>query len=169
MKVSSFEALAEALHAANVRYLVAGGLAVAAHGYLRFTKDVDLVVHLGRDNARRAVDVLAGLGYRPHVPVRAEDLSDPRERNRWIEGKGLVVLSFFSDLHRETPVDVFVAEPFDFDEEYEAALVKELRPGLPVRFVRRATLIEMKRRAGRQQDLADIEQLELRGDDHESS
>lgn len=165
MKVSSFEALAEALHASDVRYLVAGGLAVAAHGYLRFTNDVDLVLHLAYDNTRRAVSALAELGYRPHVPVRAEDLADPRERERWIEEKGLVVLSFFSDLHRETPVDVFVTEPFAFDVEYEAALVKELRPDLPIRFVRRETLIEMKRRAGRQQDLADIEQLELGGDE----
>ena len=40
MKLTSFEALAAALESAGVRYLVAGGLAVGAHGYLRFTKDV---------------------------------------------------------------------------------------------------------------------------------
>ena len=46
MKLTSFEALATALEAAGVRYLVAGGLAVGAHGYLRFTKDVDIVIQL---------------------------------------------------------------------------------------------------------------------------
>jgi hypothetical protein len=40
--LQSFEALRQALHRAGVRYLVAGGLAVAAHGYLRFTKGVDI-------------------------------------------------------------------------------------------------------------------------------
>jgi len=44
MKLASFEAIARALDDAGVRYLVAGGLAVNAHGYLRFTKDVDIVV-----------------------------------------------------------------------------------------------------------------------------
>lgn len=29
-----------------MRYMVAGGLAVNAHGYLRFTQDVDLVIAL---------------------------------------------------------------------------------------------------------------------------
>lgn len=33
-----------------MKYLVAGGLAVNAHGYLRFTKDVDFVVQLVPDN-----------------------------------------------------------------------------------------------------------------------
>ena len=46
MKVSGFEAIVRALNAAKVRYLVAGGLAVNAHGYVRFTNDVDLVVRL---------------------------------------------------------------------------------------------------------------------------
>lgn len=38
MKLASFEAIVRALKDANVRYLVAGGLAVKAHGYLRITK-----------------------------------------------------------------------------------------------------------------------------------
>ena len=39
MKLASFEALVAALEAARVRYLVAGGLAVSAHGCLRYTRD----------------------------------------------------------------------------------------------------------------------------------
>ena len=41
MKLESVSAIVEALNAAKVRYLVAGGLAVVAHGYLRFTNDLD--------------------------------------------------------------------------------------------------------------------------------
>lgn len=54
MRLASFEAIAEALEKAKVRYLVTGGLAVNAHGFLRFTKDVDLVIQLQTDNLRRA-------------------------------------------------------------------------------------------------------------------
>ena len=59
MKLSGFEALAAALEASGVRYLVAGGLAVAAHGYLRFTKDVDIVIRLIPDNIEKMFAALA--------------------------------------------------------------------------------------------------------------
>jgi hypothetical protein len=58
VKLDSFEALAAALQDAGVRYLVAGGLAVGAHGYLRFTKDVDIVIQLIPDNIARAFSAL---------------------------------------------------------------------------------------------------------------
>lgn len=74
---------------------------------------------------------------------------------------GITVLAFFSDQHRATPVDVFVTEPLPFDETYARPLVKELEPGLPVRFPHRDALIRLKREAGRPQDLADNYQLEL--------
>ena len=41
MKLNSFVTVARALDEAGVRYLVAGGLAVNAHGYLRYTNDID--------------------------------------------------------------------------------------------------------------------------------
>lgn len=62
------------------------------------------------------------------------------------------VLRSWSDAHRETSVDVFVNEPFPFDDEYAPALVKPLRATLPVRFVSRDTLIRMKQEAGRPRD-----------------
>lgn len=42
------EQVSEALNRARVRYLVVGGVAVALHGYLRTTADLDLVVQLSR-------------------------------------------------------------------------------------------------------------------------
>ena len=50
MNLASLEAIVGALNTAGVRYLVAGGLAVGAHGYPRFTMDVDLVVQLRADS-----------------------------------------------------------------------------------------------------------------------
>ena len=40
MELSSVEAIAIALKAADIRYIVVGGLAVNAHGYERFTNDI---------------------------------------------------------------------------------------------------------------------------------
>ena len=40
MKLASLEAVAKALQDADVRYLVAGGLAVIAHGHLRLNRSI---------------------------------------------------------------------------------------------------------------------------------
>jgi len=70
------------------------------------------------------------------------------------------VLSLWSDRHPQTPVDLFVREPFDFDTEYGAAREETLEAGISFRVVRLATLIGMKRIAGREKDLADVRSLE---------
>lgn len=161
MKLASFEAVVMALEKAGVRYLVAGGLAVNAHGYLRFTKDVDFVVQLAPDNIERAFAALRTLGYRPLVPITAAQFADAVLRESWIREKGMQVLQFWSDAHRETPLDLFVREPFVFDEEYRHSLVKPLGP-VAVRFVSITALIRMKEEAGRPQDRIDIEYLRKR-------
>lgn len=159
MKLASFEALVAALGNAGVRYLVAGGMAVNAHGHLRFTHDVDLVIQLRRENVIPAFQALASLGYQPRVPVTAEQFADETQRRRWIAEKGMTVLNFHSDRHRETPLDVFVTEPFDFDGEYEAAPKQDLGPGLFIRVVSIPTLIAMKEVANRPIDADDIQHL----------
>lgn len=73
------------------------------------------------------------------------------------------VLQFHSDSHRETPIDVFVIEPFDFEEEYQRAFADTIElPGqAPVvaRYVAIPALIAMKQAVGRPQDLDDIQHL----------
>jgi hypothetical protein len=165
MKVATFEAIVRSLNDARVRYLVAGGLAVNAHGYIRFTQDVDLVIELDPDNVSRAFKALAGLGYRPLVPITAEQFGDPVLRARWIREKGMQVLNFVSDSHRETSVDIFVSEPFEFGQESARAFEDELLPGLSVRFVSIPTLIAMKQAAGRARDLDDIQHLKWIAED----
>ena len=158
MKLGSFDTLVHALETAGVRYLVAGGLAVNAHGYLRFTRDVDVVLQLSPQNIQAAFSALAGIGYKPIVPINAADFADPGKRSTWVREKGMTVLNFWSEQHRDTPVDVFVTEPFDFGAEYGRALVKTLG-SIEVRFVSIPSLIRMKEIAGRPQDKIDIEYL----------
>lgn len=80
MKLASLEALVAALENAGVRYLVAGGLAVNAYGYLRLTHDVDLVIQLKPGNVTPAFAALASLGYQPLVPVTAAQFADETQR-----------------------------------------------------------------------------------------
>lgn len=159
MKLASLEAILAVLKRYDVRYLIVGGLAVTAHGYGRLTVDVDLVVQLQTGNIRQALQALASLGYRPIAPVSAEQFADPAIRERWIREKNMVVLGLHSPQHPETPVDIFTAEPFNFDEEYRCALVGELAPGLVARFVCLETLIRMKAATGRERDQEDVRTL----------
>ncbi|QDV92495.1 hypothetical protein RAS2_36140 [Phycisphaerae bacterium RAS2] len=161
MKVASIESIARALNDAEVPFIVVGGLAVVAHGYGRHTQDLDLVIRLRPDTIRAAFKALASLGYEPRVPMTAEAFADTVQRASWIREKGMTVLNFHSDQYRDTPIDVFVAEPFDFEVEYQRALVEELAPGVSVRIVQLDTLILLKQQAGRPQDLADIAELRL--------
>jgi len=76
-----------------------------------------------------------------------------------VEEEGLTVFSLWSPVHRELEVDLFVAEPFDFDEAYGRAV----RAQLDAAYVTVASvedIVQLKRAAGRAQDQADIEALQ---------
>jgi len=121
-------------------------------------------VQLVPENIISAFAALASIGYEPVVPITASQFADAKMRNGWIREKNMTVLQFWSDEHRETPIDVFVAEPFPFEEEYARSLLKPLQGSVDVRFVSIATLIEMKTAVGRAQDLIDVEHLKMRLD-----
>jgi len=160
MERRSVEAIVRALNEADVRYLVVGGLAVVAHGFVRFTADVDLVIDPDPDVMKRAVSALQGLGYRPRAPVDFGEFTDAERRAQWVREKGLTVFSASSPEHPATELDLFVETPFDFDAAYRGAERKEVAPGVSATFVGLGDLIAMKRAAGRPQDLQDIEHLE---------
>lgn len=153
---SSIAQVFRALNESGARYLVAGGLAVVAHGYLRLTMDIDLIIQLGRENLTRALEALRALGYRPKAPVDIAEFSYPEIRDRWINEKGMVVFQLVSDVHRSAPIDVFTQEPFDFDAVYAAAPRREVDDGVEIRVVPLAQLIEMKERANRPKDQVDL-------------
>jgi hypothetical protein len=65
MKLTSFEAIEQALNRASVRFIVVDGLAVNAHGYLRFTNDIDLVIQFLERDILSSFHALEQIGYRP--------------------------------------------------------------------------------------------------------
>lgn len=157
MSRTSFEVIFEALE--GVRYLVVGGVAVVLHGHPRFTADLDLVVALEEANARGAMTALEGLGFRPRAPVPAQGFADAATREGWVRDKGLTVFSLWSPYWPGTEIDLFVEEPFAFDEAYARALRVAL-DGVTVTVASLDDLVLMKRRAGRPKDLADVAALE---------
>jgi predicted nucleotidyltransferase len=159
MEVRSIETIVKALNGAKVQYLIVGGLAVNAHGYERATKDVDLVIGLQRENILRGLRALMSVGYQMRIPVTPEQFADPKLREEWRREKNMVVLQLWSDVHRRTPVDVFVYEPFDFAKELKRALHLPVFGDELAAIVSYEALLKLKKSAGRSQDLTDIEKL----------
>ena len=160
MKLADVEAILRALNDADVRYLIVGGLAVVAHGYVRATVDMDIVLHLERENVLRAMAALKEIGYQPLVPVEAADFADEQKRKLWRDEKHMMVFQMRHRRPESTRLDIFVEEPFSFDEEYARAFWEEVA-GVRAPILRYDALIRLKRSSGRSQDLADIAELEL--------
>lgn len=165
MELSAIQEIARSLHVYGVRYVVVGGMAVVAHGYGRMTFDLDLVLKLDPDNILKAFASLAEIGYQPRAPVSPEQFADPAIRHQMIREKGLMVLNLWSERHPGTMVDLFVAEPFNFEQAERDALLETLEDGTSVRFVGLRTLIEMEKNAGREKDLDDVRHLEAMADE----
>jgi len=147
-----------ALNEAGVRYVVVGGVAVVVRGYPRFTADLDLVVDLEPAEALKVISTLLGIGLRPSVPVEAEDFADPPSRRRWIEDKGMIVLSMIDPHDPLRHVDLFVEYPMPFEDLWAASDVLDL-DGVATRTASIAHLIELKRAAARPKDLEDVDAL----------
>jgi predicted nucleotidyltransferase len=137
----------------GVDFVVIGGIAVQAHGYIRWTKDLDVAVSPATANVSRLSEALAELSA--HVRGGGMlKITDPHQLRR----APLVPV-----MTEAGPLDVVNLEhlagaPARYDALRDAALVIELE-GMAVPVAGLSDLIRMKRAAGREQDLADIEAL----------
>ena len=148
----------KALNKAKVKYVVAGGVAVVLHGYMRATADLDLIVFLEEENLRKFYEALKTVNYLPKVPVTQDQFSDPKKRENWKKTKGMIVFSF---VYKDPPfqlIDMFVDEPIPFGELYKKK--KNIKvEGVIIPLIGIDHLLKLKKKAGRDKDLNDIEQL----------
>lgn len=160
MQVHSIKLIIETLNSAGIKYMIVGGLAVNAYGYMRATNDIDLVVALEKENILVALQQLSGIGFIPRLPVTPEQVADAELRDMWIREKNMVVLQLWSDEHARTPLDIFIDVPFIFSDEVSRSVEMEIYPGVFAPFVSLKTLLNMKQSAHRDIDLVDIQRLQ---------
>ena len=131
------------LNAAGAEYVVVGGFAVALHGVIRATKDVDILIKPSLENARRVLTALAGLTW---GVARELDPADLIARPITIIGD-------------DPRVDILtLAWSVRYADAISSALRAEIE-GVQVPYADLATLIRSKQ-TGRFQDQADVESLE---------
>lgn len=136
-----------ALLGQDVRFLVVGAHALAAHGYLRATADIDIWIDATPENARRVWRALAEFGAPlDDLGIREEDLTRPD-----------VVAQFGLPPNR---IDILTGvSGLTFDGAWANRLEEELE-GVRVPVLGRTDLIENKRASGREKDRVDVKGLE---------
>lgn len=149
-----FEHLFHALNRKKVRYLLAGGIAVNLYGIERATADIDIIVDLEDGNLQRFINVVKEMGFKPKVPVMLEDFMKREKRDEWVKEKGMMVFSLFDPKDPFFLLDVFVEMPFDFEQVYKERR-KMMAEKITISVIPLQTLIEMKEKANRPQDIAD--------------
>jgi predicted nucleotidyltransferase len=159
MEQSSIEAIITTLNQYQVRYLIVGGLAVVAHGYVRFTADVDLMLAVDEKNLTQTIAAIKSLDYQPRAPVKIEEFADPVRRREWAIEKNMTVFSLFSPKHTATEIDLFLEPPIEFENAYSKAMKLVVAPGVIATVCSVDDLIELKSKAARPRDLEDIAKL----------
>ena len=153
--------LLERLVAAEVRFVLVGGLAVNAWGYLRATRDVDVVPDPDQENLKRLDSLLKDLGGK--VDVGGQLLDSAAISTFLRTGDRTLVLTELGQ------VDVLQGLP---QIPRFADLEKQARDvdleGLVVRVCSLEHLLEMKRASDRPRDHEDVEALEAAQEEGES-
>jgi hypothetical protein len=139
-----FKEFLRLLNATRVDYLLVGGYAVGLHGYPRATVDLDVWVRAAPDNAERIVQALRAFGF--DLPALEPQLFlDPRR-----------IVRFGTPPFR---IEVMTSiDGVDYDTCRRRASVFEV-DGVSIPVISLDDLKTNKRAAGRNKDLADLDNL----------
>jgi hypothetical protein len=140
-----FKDLFVELNAHGVEFLVVGAHALAAHGHVRATKDLDVWVRPHRENAPRVIRALEAFGAPMHT-VTENDFAVP-------------AITFQMGVAPVRIDIITVVDGLTFDEAWPNRVISDYG-GEQVFVVSRDDLIRNKRATGRPQDLADVAALE---------
>jgi hypothetical protein len=145
--------LVDALHAEKVDYAIAGGTAVALHGAVRGTIDVDLVIRIDANQFAAAERALKNMGLVCRQPLTAQDLF--ANRLTYVREKNLIAWNFYNPKDPLEEADILVV--WDLASMTSVEIVSS---GRKLKVVSIADLIRMKKVSARPQDLEDVRALE---------
>ncbi len=128
----------------NVEYVVLGGHAVIAHGYLRTTGDIDIFVNSSAENAERLLRALYRYGYTDGEFELADFTTVP---------------SYLSFNRYDEWIDIMtVTLGITFDECYTNRVILTIN-GIATNVISLPDLIRNKQALARPQDLQDLDNL----------
>ena len=137
------EDLIKLLKDRSAEYMIIGAQACAAHGYVRATADLDILINATSENIERVRSALEAFGF-DTTDASLQDFQTKKVlfRQYW----------FDVDIHPfATGIDAQKALQQKYPGKYE---------GVPAYFASLDDMIKMKKAAGRPQDLADLRVLQ---------
>lgn len=145
----------------RVRYVIVGGIAVNLLGGLRTTADLDILVEMSDDNLKKIVKVMKRLGFFVKQPVDPMGIAHAETRRDWIRNKHMKAFNFYrGEGESWEEVDIIIESPVSYQmAKSEAVLIKNKGLTLPVISIK--NLITMKKKAHRDIDRVDIEELKV--------
>ena len=151
--MTSLERICAALHDAGVSYAIVGGYAVALHGAVRGTVDIDLVFPWTERTLVQAEAALNGIGLVSGLPISAREVY--AFRDEYVRNRNLIAWTFHNPDDPLEQVDIII----NYDLTGKRTKRVELSSG-PVEVLPIRDLIAMKRASSRPQDIEDIRALE---------
>ena len=152
MTLPDLTALLRTLTGADIEFVVVGGVAVAAHDYVRATEDVDLVPAPGADNLDRLANLLIELEAR--LVLNPERPIGDAERRALHQGRNLSVSTSVGDL------DIIQRLPgVPSYADLRAEAMRVTLDDFELVVCSREHLVSMKRARGSAIDIADLERL----------
>ena len=146
------ERLCESLNHANVGYVIVGGYAVALHGAIRGTLDIDIALQWSKKNLKKAESALNRIGLESRLPITAEDVFN--YRYEYIRNRNLIAWNFHNPADLSEQLDVII----NFDARGKKLAYKKIS-GISIPILNINDLIQMKKSSGRPQDIEDAKAL----------
>lgn len=147
----------------DVEFLIIGGVAVGFHGYVRATKDVDIVPAPDPQNLERLTQVLRGLDAQIEgaEDFENEELPDPLDPEALALGGNWVLRTRLGRFD----IMQWIGEDELWGKLSPAAIEAEI-DGLPIKVVSYKDLVALKEMANRPEDLTDLQRLrQARGEE----
>lgn len=139
-----FEEFLQLLNDENVQYVIVGGYAVAFHGYVRITQDIDLFYRNTEKNIKKIQNALLKFG----IPTTSEQLIEFQDIGSIIR-MGI------------PPVKIEMINAISgllFNEVWKNRVAGHYGT-VPVNFISYDHLLINKRESGRPKDIADFDEL----------
>ena len=137
----------------KIPFAIVGGHAVALHGAVRGTVDIDFVIRWTQANLQQTEQALTELGLTSRLPISADDVF--RNREDYIEQRNRIDWNFYNSNSQDEQLDLII----NYDLGSLVPVIFNLE-GTEIPVLDIDSLIAMKMKSGRPQDLADVDALE---------
>ncbi len=136
----------------KINYAVVGGYAMALHGIVRATMDIDLVISMSKKDLKLCQKAFLEIGLKSKLPIDGDDIYNFKEE--YINNRNMVAWSFVDYKDPTRIIDLLIT--------YNLKKIKAQKISLAGKKIKVASLqdlIAMKTASGRPQDLIDIKSM----------